>query len=345
MGQFLRVNGDYNIKTEEGSRITLDTGPNVGSVRVTGDLLVEGSTVYVAATNLDIEDNIIVLNKGETGAGVTLDYSGVQIDRGTSGAASFIWNENITVPAGSGSTNAGGWQLVSGTGGVYSFADSRLKLKEIITEPTVDSGDLLMIGQGTGVIKVIGTDNYENQVTHDDDVPNKKYVDDTIQNNPTFQVVSDNSRVIVSDKDRLPNIAATPGSLAFLTATTGYSTFGESGVSVIVDQSLNTQFYPNRTEMFDLEFNGSEITTKSGITNQNINVRTQGTGKLQTNYAVQIDNIAGIPAYVTDATLLYSATPDIATTGIWYVNPSAEARLRSGELINKNKALVFSMIF
>ena len=345
MGQFLRVNGDYNIKTEEGARITLDTGPNVGSVRVTGDLLVEGETVYVAATNLDIEDNIIVLNKNETGAGVTLDYSGIQIDRGTLGATSFIWNENVTIPTGSSSTNAGGWQLVSGTGGVYSFSDSRLKLKEIITESTTDGGDLLVIGQGTGVIKVIGTDNYENQVTHDDDVPNKKYVDDTIQNNPTFQVVSDNSRVTVSDKERLPNIAAQPGSLAYLTATTGFSTGGESAVSVIVDAVLNTQFYPNRTEMFSLEFTGSEITTKSGITNQNINVRTQGTGKLQTNYAVQIDSIAGTPAYVTDATILYSATPSVGTTGVWYVNPSAEARLQSGELINKNKALVFSMIF
>jgi hypothetical protein len=345
MGQFLRVNGDYNIKTEEGARITLDTGPNVGSVRVTGDLVVEGATVVIAATNLDIEDNIIVLNKGETGAGVTLDYSGIEIDRGTLGEASLIWNENIAIPAGSSSSNTGGWQFVSGTGGVYSFSDSRLKLKEILTEATTDSGDLLLIGQGTGVVKVIGTDNYENQVTHDDDVPNKKYVDDTIQNNPTFQVVSDNSRVTVSDKDRLPNIAAQPGSLAYLTATTGFSTGGESAVSVIVDAALNTQFYPNRTEMFNLEFTGSEITTKSGITNQNINVRTQGTGKLQTNYAVQLDSIAGTPAYVTDATLLYSATPGIGTTGVWYVNPSAEARLRSGELINKNKALVFSMIF
>jgi hypothetical protein len=345
MGQFLRVNGDYNIKTEEGARITLDTGPNVGSVRVTGDLVVEGSTVIIEATNLDIEDNIIVLNKGETGAGVTLDYSGIEIDRGTLGEASLIWNENITIPAGSSSSNTGGWQFVSGTGGVYSFSDSRLKLKEILTEATTDSGDLLLIGQGTGVVKVIGTDNYENQVTHDDDVPNKKYVDDTIQNNPTFQVVSDNSRVTVSDKDRLPNIAAQPGSLAYLTATTGFSTGGESAVSVIIDAALNTQFYPNRTEMFSLEFTGSEITTKSGITNQNINVRTQGTGKLQTNYAVQLDSIAGTPAYVTDATLLYSATPSIGTTGVWYVNPSAEARLRSGELINKNKALVFSMIF
>ena len=345
MGQFLRVNGDYNIKTEEGARITLDTGPNVGSVRVTGDLVVEGSTVIIEATNLDIEDNIIVLNKGETGAGVTLDYSGIEIDRGSLGEASLIWNENIAIPAGSSSSNAGGWQFVSGTGGVYSFSDSRLKLKEILTESTTDSGDLLLIGQGTGVVKVIGTDNYENQVTHDDDVPNKKYVDDTIQNNPTFQVVSDNSRVTVSDKERLPNIAAQPGSLAYLTATTGFSTGGESAVSVIVDAALNTQFYPNRTEMFSLEFNSSEITTKSGITNQNINVRTQGTGKLQTNYAVQLDSIAGTPAYVTDATVIYSATPSVGTTGVWYVNPSAEARLRSGELINKNKALVFSMIF
>jgi len=345
MGQFLRVNGDYNIKTEEGARITLDTGPGVGSVLVTGDLLVEGTTVYVAATNLDIEDNIIVLNKGETGAGVTLDYSGIQIDRGTLGAASLIWNENITIPAGSSSANTGGWQLVNGIGGVYSFSDSRLKLKEIITDNGIDGGDLLVIGQGTGVIKVIGTDNYENQVTHDDDVPNKKYVDDTIQNNPTFQVVSDNSRVTVSDKDRLPNIAAQPGSLAYLTATTGFSTGGESAVSVIVDGELNTQFYANRTVIKQLEFSGTEITTENFLTNVNISLRTQGTGKIQTNYALQIDNIAGTPAYVTDATLLYSATPSIGTTGLFYVNPSSEARLRSGELINKNKALVFSMIF
>jgi hypothetical protein len=345
MGQFLRVNGDYNIKTEEGARITLDTGPNVGSVRVTGDLLVEGATVYVAATNLDIEDNIIVLNKGETGAGVTLDYSGIQIDRGTLGAASLVWNENITIPAGSTGTNAGGWQFVSGSDGSYGFGDSRLKLKEIITDPSIDSGDLLLIGQGTGVIKVIGTDNYENQVTSDDDVPNKKYVDDSIQNNPTFQVVADNSRVIVSDKDRLPNIAATGGSLAFLTASTGFSTGGESAVSVVVDGALNTQFFPNRTEMFDLEFTGSEITTKNYITNGNINLRTQGTGKIQTNYALQLDRIAGTPAFVSSATVIYSGDPSLGTTGLYYVNDSAEARLRSGELINKNKALVFSMIF
>jgi hypothetical protein len=338
MGQFLRVNGDYNIKTEEGARITLDTGPNTGSVRVTGDLVVEGTTVSIAAVNLDIEDNIIVLNKGETGAGVTLDYSGMQIDRGTLGATSFIWNENIAIPLGSASSNAGSWQIVSGTDGVYSLNDSRLQLKEIITDASVDSGDLLLIGGGLGVVKVIGTADYEDQVTHDDDVPNKKYVDRAIRDNPTFQIIDNDTRVIVTDDDVV-------GSLAYLTDNTGYSTGGVSGVSVIVEGQLNTQFFSNRTEMFDLEFTGSEITTKNYITNGNINLRTQGTGKVQTNYALQLDRIAGVPAYVSTATVVYSGEPSIGTTGLYYVNDSAEARLRSGELINKNKALVFSMIF
>ena len=37
MGQFLRVNGDYNIRAGDGAKITLDTGPAAsgGSVRVT----------------------------------------------------------------------------------------------------------------------------------------------------------------------------------------------------------------------------------------------------------------------------------------------------------------------
>ena len=338
MGQFLRVNGDYNIKTEEGARITLDTGPNTGSVRVTGDLVVEGTTVSIAAVNLDIEDNIIVLNKGETGAGVTLDYSGIQIDRGTLGATSFIWNENIAIPLGSASSNAGSWQIVSGTDGVYSLGDSRLQLKEIITDASVDSGDLLLIGGGLGVVKVIGTADYEDQVTHDDDMPNKKYVDRAIRDNPTFQIIDNDTRVIVTDND-------VAGSLAYLTDNTGYSTGGVSGVSIIVEGQLNTQFFSNRTEMFDLEFTGSEITTKNYITNGNINLRTQGTGKVQTNYALQLDRIAGTPAYVSTATVVYSGEPSIGTTGLYYVNDSAEARLRSGELINKNKALVFSMIF
>ena len=41
-------------------------------------------------------------------------------------------------------------------------------------------GDLCPINQGNGVVSVSGTNNYEVQVTDDDDIPNKKYVDDAI---------------------------------------------------------------------------------------------------------------------------------------------------------------------
>ena len=41
-------------------------------------------------------------------------------------------------------------------------------------------GDPYLINSGTGVINVSGTADYETNVTEDDDIPNKKYVDDAI---------------------------------------------------------------------------------------------------------------------------------------------------------------------
>ena len=40
--------------------------------------------------------------------------------------------------------------------------------------------DILVSPNGTGVLSVLGTTNYETNVTTDDDIPNKKYVDDAI---------------------------------------------------------------------------------------------------------------------------------------------------------------------
>lgn len=322
MGQVIQVNGDYNIKAKESGTIKLDTGPGVGQVVVTGDLIVEGDTLTISSENLNIQDNVITLNNGETGAGVTLRYSGIQIDRGTETDVSFLYDEDIDA-----------WILAEGTAaaGTFNYSNSRLKLSQVLTNADTDSGDLTLIGTGTGVVKVFGTTTYEEQVTHDDDIPNKKYVDDAIQNNPTFQVVTDDSRVIVTDKDTI-------GSLAYLTDQTGYSSFGESAVSIIVDGQLNTQFYRNRVAIQDLEILDNEITNNN--TNGNISLRTQGTGKVSTNYALQIDNIGVTPAVVPGSVLLYTATPSIGTTGVYFVNSQ-----RNGELINKNKALVFSMIF
>lgn len=364
MAQVLQTNGDYLIKTGEGNDITLNTGPGVGRVLVTGNLVVEGDTLTVSAENLNVNDNIITLNYGESGAGVSLIYSGIKIDRGTELPASFVYDESFDT-----------FQIVTGAEGAYGFTNSRIKTRYILTDPDTDSGDLTVINQGVGVIKVTGTQDYEEQITDDDDIPNKKYVDDAIRDNPTFQVLDDNTRVIVTDKNEgffsalnpaypitAPQNAGT--SERYFFDNTGYTTNNESAISVLVDGTLIAQFFNNRLEIGNLEIGGgdsqTEITTKEGITNEDIILRTQGSGKVTINYALQLENIGVNPTYVSSAGLLHAGPVSIGTTGLYFVNDSLtdpvtsvnpsnptnnDTRYQRGELISKNKALLFSMLF
>ena len=375
MGQFLKVNGDYNIRAGDGAKITLDTGPAAsgGSVRVTGNLVVEGDTFNISTTNLTIEDNIISLNTGEVGPGVSLVYSGIEIERGNTSAISPQNNASLLYDE---STDS--WILAHGSApGPFNFNSSNLRLKRILTNSTTDSGDLTLIGTGSGLVTVIGTTTYEAEIlareaafpgSVDDVLPNKKYVDDAIQNNPTFQIVapqSQDTKVVIADKEITPNTSGQAGSLAYFTATTGKTTSGESAVSIIVDNSLVGQFYSNRLEVGNLELGGgvdrNEITTKHSITNENIVIRTQGTGKVVLNYALQLDRIGtsgetppiafpyipSTPAYVSGSILIYSSSAGVGNTGLWFVNDTLDAASNpgTGELISKNKALLFSMLF
>jgi hypothetical protein len=324
MGQVVQVNGDYTIKTGEERDITLDTGPGVGNVRVTGNLIVEGDTLTVTAENLNVQDNLIVVNFGETGAGVTLRYAGLEVDRGSLSNALFVYDDD-----------ADAWIIGEGSVvGSISYNDSSLRLRKILTDSDTDQGDLTLIGTGLGVVKVLGTQNYEQQVTDDDDIPNKKYVDDAIQSNPTFQILRGDTRVVSFDKD-----APLDPLLNFPPAVGPYTNQpADSIVSIVVDGQINSVFYDNRAVIQGIEINGTEITNND--TNSNIFLRTNGTGKLQTNYAMQFDKIGVTPAAVNDAVLIYASEPSIATTGVYFTNSQ-----RTGELINKNKALLFSMIF
>lgn len=350
MGQVVQTNGDYTVKTRSAGTILLDTGQNVGTVRVTGNLIVTGDTLTVSADNLNVKDNIITLNFGEQGSGVSLDYSGIQIDRGVLSPASFIFDETTDT-----------WLLTFGSApGPFNFDNSALRLRHIRTDPGTDDGELTLIGTGNGIVNVKGTSNYETRVLDDDDIPNKKYVDDAIINQPSFQIVTDvgpnSTRVITSDKDNDtvppdPNIA---GSNAYLFDQTGFGTENDrSAVTVIVDGSLSAQFYSDKfivgkkggQEGLELDGIKFQIRTEALVEDKNIFIKTNGTGKLQTNYAIQLDKIAGIPASINDTTILHSRTPEVGTTGVWFVNDSNVTTHRTGELVSKNRALLFSMLF
>ena len=329
MGQFIQVSGDYNIKAGEGATITLDTGAGVGNTRVTGNLIVEGDTLNVSVENLNVQDNIITLNYGETGSGVTLRYSGIEVDRGLASNVSFLWDENDD-----------SWNLKEGGG----YNNSSLRLRKILTNPDTDSGDLTIIGTGTGVAKVTGTLNYELQVTDDDDIPNKKYVDDAIQTNPTFQILRSDTRVAAFDIGSPIDPGLFPIGPYFVQPT-------ESLVGVSVDNNIIAQFFRNRVQLAGLNFFLEDPTPDDPLipdatvlqtvnTNGNIKLETNGTGKVEITYALQLDNPGTTPAAVSNASLVYGGSVGTGSTGVYFRNTA-----KNDELISKSKALVFSMIF
>jgi hypothetical protein len=352
MGQFFQVNGDYNIKVKDGGTIKLDTGTS-GDTIITGNLTVSGDITAVSSSQLEIEDRIITVNKGEAGPGVTLTYAGLEVDRGNYAdstavpKASILWNEtNPGFTTEEDPTSAAGyWMFTTGSEGSYGFKDSNLKLRRILTDASTDSGDLTLIGTGTGVVKVAGTTNYRLQVTDNDDIPNKDYVDFSILNNPTFQIraPSQDTRVIIADKDVLPNNTSTGGSLAYYQNVTGrpisLDGASESGVGFLVDGALTATFYSNRVVLQSLEIVDSEIRHDSS--NENIFINTNGTGKLQTNYGIQLDNNAVSPAIVSGSHVIYSRPESTGKSGIYFVNTENTR----DELVSKNRALLFSMLF
>jgi hypothetical protein len=65
----------------------------VDDVTINGDLFVNGTTTTISSETVLVEDNIITLNNGEPGAGVTAVSAGLEIDRGTEANVFLRWNE------------------------------------------------------------------------------------------------------------------------------------------------------------------------------------------------------------------------------------------------------------
>ena len=88
-----RIIGDYQITNKDtyGANVTVSTH----TLFVQGNMVVGGNTSVVTKTDTEITDNTILLNKGETGAGVTSVYSGIDVDRGSLNDVGIRYNENV----------------------------------------------------------------------------------------------------------------------------------------------------------------------------------------------------------------------------------------------------------
>lgn len=316
MSKTLNVNsGDYNIKVPSGQTITLDTGDQVGNVQITGNITIAGTQTVVNSQELDIVDNIIVLNKGETGAGITENTSGIQIDRGTESDALLVFDENT-------SFNDPVTQTVTPGTFVFKTADNAiigLRTNAI----TTGGGDLYLINSGTGVISVSGTNNYENQITDDDDVPNKKYVDDAITTG--IQTITIQS---IARGDSALNL--------FDESIDG----GVSNLKITIDGAEVAQFKKNTTEIEDIVFQDNTISTLTSATD--LTLSSSGTS------FVTIDGILKMPVQSSATNVnpgtniaVYGKDPATGNSGVWYTNKDSY----EDELISTNRSLLFSMLF
>lgn len=64
-----------------------------GEVIVNGGLTVQGTTTTVDTQNLSIKDNIIELNKGQIGSGVSAGLAGIKVDRGDAEDILLVFDE------------------------------------------------------------------------------------------------------------------------------------------------------------------------------------------------------------------------------------------------------------
>ena len=108
IGQAVATTSDvtFNNVDVDGTLTSDDiTSTNIsvaGNATITGNLTVQGTTTTVDSNTVSIGDNIMVLNKDETGT--PSQNAGIEIERGTATNVSFLWNEtndNWTVSDGS----------------------------------------------------------------------------------------------------------------------------------------------------------------------------------------------------------------------------------------------------
>lgn len=66
----------------------------LNNITIKGNVTQEGSSFITEAETVEVSDNILLLNRGEAGSGVTKGISGIQVDRGALTDYQFIFDES-----------------------------------------------------------------------------------------------------------------------------------------------------------------------------------------------------------------------------------------------------------
>lgn len=102
VGGMMNVSGDAFLRDD--LTVTNDTylrgnlvvsgATAVQDITIHGNVTQEGQSFITEAETVEIKDNILLINKGEVGAGVTAGLAGIEVDRGTSPNFQFVFDES-----------------------------------------------------------------------------------------------------------------------------------------------------------------------------------------------------------------------------------------------------------
>jgi hypothetical protein len=403
MSRVLKVSNDnYTIQTA--SKITLDP-TSAGTVIITGNLDVKGTTTTVESTNSTIADNILQLNQGQTGNGISSAngyVSGIDVERGAYTAAQWVFSESVshtisnqpivvTATVTEVTTNLitlssvtlltiGSTIVFSGSvfgqvsgGQLYYITNIIQGSRKISISLTSGGGNVVLTaatGSMTGTVNnLAGTwvAQYANgsltgiQASSFVTGANLDFVFDMqnssavmrIGNSPSYATLVNNSADLntVITKDYLQSYVNASGVTSGMADVDKlYYTNGGTIYSRIQAFQTSLNFYVNQTQRASV--------TATGLTVDNVNIYqdtvsnssisgaltlTATNSQVKITGVINLDDTATSPTSVPGTSKIYSKSASGATpgkTGIYFANP-----VNSDELVAKNRALLFSMLF
>lgn len=351
-------NSDYKVITRNNGRITLDVG-NDGEVLVTGDLTVAGDVTTIQSETLTVRDNIIQLNIDDPGDSQGISnavfnrQSGIEINRGSvQPDGYFVLSDAVESIRANGSSAYGTWIFKDAVGASMGIQTCSIK--------TGTNESLFLVNQGSGVVTVTGTVDYEkNALEYSAYWPTYPLGSPTYSGPITLKVGGD---------DVLPNSKAMAD---FLTSALYFFDdwrISESDTSVSVYDSAGGNIYrpsgytPPVASKIEFTVDGSERAeiNSNGLTVDNLRVFTDTVSNTSvgndliltaTNNTVRIDSVLKLQEQASNPTStatygkIFTKAPGTGVgtpgkSGIYFVNT-----LTSDELVAKNRALLFSILF
>jgi hypothetical protein len=331
MSRVLKVsNGDYRIQVQSASpsatspAIILDTGSNTGTVVITGNLDVKGTTTTVESTNTTVADNIIQLNYGQTGNGISsaLSYqAGIEVERGNYSAAQFVFNESVQHYNPATSTS------VSGTF-VVKTADNALSGLQVRTIANDGNQDLIFDLQGGNyVLRIANSTNYYARVTNANDIPNLQY----LQNYVASSYAGAGQGIAIVNSLQYPLTGALSAANSAIQALSSSILFQISGTTI---STLSSGGFSTG----NVELTGNSVTN---VSSNNL-ILTATNNNVEVSAFLNLDNQASTPSYVSNTTKLYSsATIGPGRTGVYVTNSTVQT---PDELISRNRAVLLSIL-